>query len=387
MLLNKIQDIKKIAEHRILLRLDLNVPLRGSRVEASEAWRIERALPTINYLIKQKTRIIIVAHLGRPEGKIVPSMSLAPVAKYLAQKLGQKVELWDHDWAQNEMASHHLINGQVVMLENIRFQPREQLNCRRLARNLARLADIYVSDAFGNVHRKDSSMLAITDYLPSYAGLLLQDEISYLESASQATSGLALIMGGAKMETKIKLIKKFVQKGPVLLGGALANTMLLARRYPVGQSLVDRGAGLKLAERLPHKNIYLPSDVVVAANPKASKYQTVAIDQVSKKGYIMDLGEQTIKNYLHILRGKKIIIWNGPLGYFENKVFQKASRQLALAISKMKSKSIVGGGETVAMLREMKLEKKFSFISTGGGAMLSFLQGEKLPALSALIKK
>ena len=387
MKLNKIQAVKKLAGQRALLRLDLNIPLGANgRVDSVEAWRINRVLVTINYLIQKKTKIIIVAHLGRPEGRVVKSLSLAPVADYLGTLLKKKIVLWSHDFEADYKKSLALAPGQVAMLENIRWHPGEQKNSDVLARRLARLADIYVNDAFANLHRGDTSMLAISKFLPSYAGLLLQEELDHLSPILKTRSSLAIILGGAKIASKIKLIKKFAQRpqrASVLLGGALANTMLRARGYMVGKSLVDKVA---IARKLKSRNIFLPVDAIVSKNLSAKTSRLVKIDDIKNDDYIADLGPLTIRRYLSVLRSKKIIVWNGPLGYFENKRFMKASQSLAGVLSKLKATTIIGGGETVTMINQLKLQDKFSFVSTGGGAMLSFLQGDKLPALEVLIK-
>lgn len=385
MRLNKIQSLKKLSGWRALLRLDLNVPLGpNGRVDPAEAWRLLRVLPTINFLRHRRARIIIVAHLGRPGAKMVKNLSLRPVADYLARLLKTKIELWTHDWKDNYKKSLALRPGQVALLENIRFQPGEQKHSNLLARRLARLADVYVNDAFANIHRSDVSMLAVSQYLPSYAGLLLQEEIRHLAPMLKSGSGLAIILGGAKIATKIKLIKKFVQRprpAAVLLGGGLANTLLKARAYAVGKSLVEE---VSWARTLNSQNIFLPQDVVVTKNLNSRHSRTTDIKTVYRDEYIADLGPQTIEYYLSVLRRKKIIVWNGPLGYFENKKFMAASQKLARALSRSRSKVIIGGGETVTMIRQMKLEKRFNFLSTGGGAMLAFLQGDKLPSLETL---
>lgn len=386
MLLRKLQQVKNLAGQRVLLRLDLNVPLdKKGRVLAAGAWRLERSLPTIRYLLRKRAKVIIVAHLGRPQGRVVPAWSLRPVAKYLAKLLGKQIAVWPHDFSRIYKQSIALPAGAVVMLENIRFQPGEQKGDSVLAKQLAQLADLYVGDAFANIHRPDVSMLAVTKYLPPYAGLLLQDEIKYLSRVLRTKSKLAVILGGAKISSKIKLIKKFVQRGQVFLGGALANTVLKARGYPVGKSLVE-DSGLTLAKKLKGPRLHLPSDVVVADSFKASQSRIVKVSQVPARSLILDLGPQTIRQYLKVLRQQKSIVWNGPLGYFENKEFRAASRALLLGLAKLKAQVIIGGGETVTMVNQLKLEDRFSFVSTGGGAMLSYLQGDKLLALEALKK-
>jgi phosphoglycerate kinase len=238
MQLKTVQSIEKLEEQRVLLRLDLNVPLKNGQVAKEGQERIIRSLPTIKYLQERGAKIIIVAHLGRPEGKVVKKYSLKPVALALSKLLKTPVTLWDKDITSYRKMSEELEAGQVVILENIRFQEREQKNCKRLAKKLSYLADIYVNDAFANIHRQDTSMYTITYFLPSYAGLLLQEEIKYLSKTQAEEAGLVVLLGGAKVSTKIKLIKKFILSAEnIMIGGAIANTMLAAKGltpYKVG---------------------------------------------------------------------------------------------------------------------------------------------------------
>ncbi|MDQ5938872.1 MAG: hypothetical protein QG642_562, partial [Patescibacteria group bacterium] len=274
--------------------------------------------------------------------------------------------------------------GQIVLLENIRFYPAEQKGDKVFAKKLSQLADIYVNDAFGNIHRSDASMQAITYYLPSYAGFLLQDEIKNLSSILASRQGLAVILGGAKISSKIGLLKKFNKIADhILIGGAMANTFLASQGHEVGNSVVDKDY-LLTAKKLVSKKMLLPLDLVVAKSLEAKISQNVTVDKVPKQAYILDLGPQTIHNYLQTLQKAKLIVWNGPLGYFENKLFIKGSKNLLTAVLKTKAKTIIGGGETVELLKKLHLEKKATFVSTGGGAMLEFLEGKKLPALERL---
>lgn len=382
----KLRSIEKVQlkNKKILLRLDLNVPIKNGRVPKDGQERILRALPTIKFLLAKKASIIIVAHLGRPDGQIVDKYSLKPVALALQKILGKKIIFWSGDFSDHIEASRQLKPGQIVLLENIRFYPAEQKGDKVFAKKLSQLADIYVNDAFGNIHRADASMQAITYYLPSYAGFLLQDEIKNLSSILASRQGLAVILGGAKISSKIGLLKKFNKIADhILIGGAMANTFLASQGHEVGNSVVDKDY-LLTAKKLVSKKMLLPLDLVVATSKEAKISQNVTVDKVPKQAYILDLGPQTIHNYLQTLQKAKLIVWNGPLGYFENKLFIKGSKDLLTAVLKTKAKTIIGGGETVELLKKLHLEKKATFVSTGGGAMLEFLEGKKLPALERL---
>jgi len=386
MTLKDIKSVKSLAGKRVLLRLDLNVPIHNGQVDKDGTWRLEKSLPVIKYLLGKKAKLIIVAHLGRPEGKVVPELSLLPVSEKLSQLLKKPIEFWADDFSTYEDDSQEMASGSVAMLENIRFQPREQLNCKRLAKRLAKLADIYVNDAFSNSHRQDSSMHAITQYLPSYGGPLLLSEVEELSNVLKVKQGLVFIFGGAKISSKVKLIKKASQiSDSVLLGGALANNLLLARGYQLGKSVVDKDS-LKIAKALDNKKIVLPSDVLAARSTSAKDFKAVSVDKIPAQMMALDIGPNTVKEYFQILRKAKWVVWNGPLGYFENKNFVQGSKKILQFLAKSKAKVIVGGGETVELVTELKLRDKFYFVSTGGGAMLTFMQGEKMPVLEALKK-
>lgn len=386
MKLNSIRNIKNLKGQRVLLRLDLNVPLEKAKVSKNGTWRLHRVVPTIKYLTNKGAKVIIVAHLGRPKGQRIASLSLLPVAEALEKILKKDIEFWADDFRDYKDDSLALANGHVAMIENIRFEPREKLNCKRLAKALSGLGDVYVNDAFANVHRQDSSMDAITNYLPSYAGLLLLDEVANLSKVLEAKKGLVVMLGGAKIATKVKLIDRLSKNSEAfLLGGALANTMLKAKGYDMGKSVVADDE-LSLAKKLLKPNIFLPSDLIVASGPKTTKAQKVSVENVAKSKMALDVGPETVKKYKEILAKAKIIVWNGPLGYFENKLFLKASSDIIRAMTKMSAKTIIGGGETVELLDQLKLHDKIDFVSTGGGSMLAFLEGKKMPVLDKLKK-
>jgi phosphoglycerate kinase len=383
MKLKSIKDVRILTGKRVLLRLDLNVPITKGKVPNSGTWRLERAIPTIKYLISKKARVIIVAHLGRPDGKVVSELTLQPVCDKLSQMLGKQIEFWADEYTGYIQDSEEMEKGGIAMIENIRFY-REKKDCKRLASNLSKLADIYVNDAFGNIHRRDSSMHAITYYLPSYAGLLILDEVANLSKILKAKKGLSVILGGAKIATKIKLIEKFSKMADhICLGGTLANTMLKALNYNIGKSVFDKDY-IALAKRIYNAKVLLPEDVVVCKSKKSRACKTVLVGNIPAGTMSLDLGPKTIKKYLSELKSAKLIVWNGPFGYFENKIFVQGSKDFMKGLIKLPAKIVIGGGETVELANQLKLSDKFDFVSTGGGAMLAFLKGDKLPALERL---
>ncbi|MBT4849538.1 phosphoglycerate kinase [Candidatus Parcubacteria bacterium] len=386
MKLKTIKDIKNLKGKRVLLRLDLNVPLEKGKVDKDGTWRLQRSVPTIKYLLAKKAKVIILAHLGRPGGKKISDLSMLPVSQALSKLAKEKIEFWADDFENYESDSLEMENASVAMLENIRFQPREKKNCKRLAKRLAKLGDIYVNDAFGNVHRQDSSMHAITEYLPSYAGLLLEDEIKHLSEVVKAKKGLIMMFGGVKVATKIQLIKKLSTNADhILVGGPLANTFLKSYGYNVGKSLYDKDY-LDFAKKILSNKIHLPVDLVVSTSMKSKKSRIIEVDEIEDDEMTLDIGPRTVEDYKRFLAKAKLIVWNGPLGYFENPLYIKASRDLLKFLAKAKAKVIIGGGETVELTRELKLQNKIDFVSTGGGAMMTFLQGTKMPVLERLRK-
>lgn len=389
MQLKLISSFKNLKNKRVLLRLDLNVAVaKNKQILKTDAWRLDKAKLTLDYLIKKQAKVIIIAHAGRPNGQVVKDLSLAPQAKYLSKLLKQNISLWPGDLKQYVELSKKLKNGQVVMLENIRFQEREQKNCQRLAKSLSLLGDIYVNDAFGNIHRDhDTSMLAITKFLPSYAGFLVACEVKYLNQILAKPKKLTMIFGGAKVSSKLFLIQKFLNKADnILLGGMLANTVLASQGHVFNQASYDQKE-LKLAKKLNNTKIFLPVDCVVAKSLDAKKSEILKVEQAKQNSFCLDIGPATVEKYLKILQKSKMIVWNGPLGYFENKLLTKNSQIFAKALAKLKQTTIIGGGETVELANRLGLLKQFNFVSTGGGAMMTFLEGKKLPALEALVKK
>lgn len=384
--LRVINQVKNLAGKRVLLRAELNIPFADGKVDKEDTRRLQTALPTIKYLVAKKAKVIIVAHLGRPDGQSVVRLSMRPVSQYLSKMIKKPIDFWAGNFRDYVEHSHKMKSASVAMVENIRFEPGEKKNSQPLAKELSQLADIYVDDAFGNIHRQDASMDAICDWLPAYAGLLVADEVKNLSSAYKTKRGLVYIFGGAKVETKLQLVKKVIKRAEaVLTGGPLASTLLKAAGYNVGKSLVDDNY-IKLAKSLLNTKVLMPVDVQVATSLQAKKSQTLTVDNVTDEVSILDIGPQTLKKYKQVLGKAKLVVWNGPLGYFENKQFMYGSREIMKYLASQKIDVILGGGETVELAEALGLDKKFKFISTGGGAMLTFLEGAKMPSLERLKK-
>lgn len=391
MKIRSIRQLKAIRGKKVLLRVDFNVPLNGGKIGRSEDYRIVKTLPTIKFLAGKGAKVIIVAHLGRPDGKVTDKLRLDPVAKRLSQLLKKNVAKsneiigWETDTKIGKMKP-----GDVLMLENVRFDPREEMSDKAFAKQLANLADIYVNDAFAVNHRDQASVSAIQDLLPSYAGLLLEQEIIQLSRAlNNPKKPLVAIIGGAKMETKIKVIKNFCAVSEkVLLGGALANTVLHVMGISVGKSALEPSMYQEVRKlKLTDGKIIVPVDGVMSKAREAKKGRIDALADIKPDELILDIGPDTVRLYEKIISNARMVVWNGPMGLIENPVFAKGTAALVRILAKCEAETIVGGGETVEMIRRMKLEAKFSFVSTGGGAMLEFLEGKKLPGLKNIFIK
>ncbi len=378
--------LRRVQGKRILLRCDLNVSPRSGSLGPFDLWKLKSIVPSIRSLRNGGGAIILVSHRGRPKG-YDHGLSLRPVARALSALVRKPVAFWSDSIDAYAARSRTLTLGQVVCLENIRFHRGEETNSSSFAKQLARCADIYVNDAFANIHRTHASMVAITRYLPSYAGLLMEHEVSHLHNLlHHAAKPIVAVMGGNKISTKIRLIKKLLLKVEwLLMGGALANNVLAAMDYKIGRSMVEEEM-ISWSRGILHNKLKVPLDARVASSLHASKTRIAAIGAVRKHEMILDLGPDTVAFYAQIIRRAKTVIWNGPLGYFEDPRFGRATRDLVGVVAKANARAYVGGGETVKAVLEAHLEKKMHFISTGGGAMLSVLEGRPLPALRALMK-
>lgn len=371
--LPSLENAKNLKGKRVLLRLDLNVPLKGGRV--LDGYRIKRALPTIKFLKSQGAKTIIISHIGSDGGK-----SLRPVARYLNKKMnvGFYPKFESRDLPGVISAMKH---GSVMMLENLRKDPGEIHNDINFAKRLARLGDIYVNDAFSVSHRDHASVVQIPKLLPSYTGFLFEDEVAHLSRALRPSHPFLFILGGAKFGTKIPLIKKFLRiADKVFVGGALANNFFKDAGYEIGESLSDNG-NFKLKPLLKNKKLIVPSDVVV----KTRTGRLVKnIGSIRGRDSIKDAGPKTLREVRNVASRAKFILWNGPLGNYEEG-FDKGTTDLLKIIAKSKAESIVGGGDSLALVSKLGLEKKFTFVSTGGGAMLDFLANGTLPGIKALL--
>jgi phosphoglycerate kinase len=390
-----IRDID-VACKRVLVRADFNVPLSGTNGVITDDSRIQATLPTIKYLAERGARIILCSHLGRPKGKVVEKLRLTVVAQRLSQILGQKVIVAnDGIGPEVDKAVDALKPGNVLLLENIRFHPQEEANDNAFAQTLAHLADIYVNDAFGACHRSHASIVGIARYLPAVAGLLVEKEIKVLEGLlANPNRPFAELAGGAKVSDKIKALENTMDRVDCLLiGGGMAATFLKAQGYEVGLSLVEND-NLDLAAKLMQKAterklpLILPVDVVVAAELSAeAEYNVVAVEKIPPRWRIVDIGPQTIDSFSRELRRCQTIFWNGPMGVCEIAQFAQGTRAMAKLLAGLEATTIIGGGSTAEIVTELKLADKMTFVSTGGGASLRFLSGEKLPGVEALLNR
>jgi phosphoglycerate kinase len=388
--ISSIKKVRSLRGQRVLIRVDFNVPIsKDFKVDEHNDYRLIKTLPTIKYLIKKGAKVVIMAHLGRPKGKIVESLRLDPVALRLSQLLKSCVYKSDGIVDKNtELAIAEMKNGEVMLLENIRFDSREEKGDVDFACELARLGDLYVNEAFAVSHRNHASVATISRYLPTYAGLLLEEEIKNLSRAtSNPKKPLTVIVGGAKISTKIKVIKRFLEiADDVMLGGALANTVLKVMGVSVGKSLVEPKMYSVIKKiKLTNNHLHVPVDGLLAKSFSAKTGRMDALADVKKDEVILDVGPDTIDLYSKIVKSSKTIVWNGPMGLIETPFFAQGTIALIKILSKSKAYTIVGGGESVQAIRALGLEKKFNFISTGGGAMLEFLEGKPLPGLKKII--
>jgi len=390
-------DQVDISGKKLLFRVDFNVPLENGVITDDN--RIQAAIPTLKYALDQGASIILCAHLGKPKGKVVSELSLAPVAKRTTELLGVNVELVPG--LLSELAvkkAAELKPGQAIMLDNLRYNPEEtgKTAAERgdFGQRLASLADIYVNDAFGVAHRENASVVDIPKYAPkSCGGFLLKKEQEFLGDALQAPKRpYVCISGGAKVSTKLGILTNLLGKvDDIIIGGAMANTFMLAKGYEVGNSLVEKdlvgdAKSIMAKAESMGSNLHLPVDYIYAEAHDAVEASGVcAADKIPSDAMALDIGPETVKNFVSVLARSKTIVWNGPMGLFETPAFAKGSLAVCEAVANLEDAlSIVGGGDTDAVVHLMHLADKFSFISTGGGSFLEFLEGKELPAFTAL---
>ncbi|MDP9365196.1 MAG: phosphoglycerate kinase [Chloroflexota bacterium] len=374
----------------VLVRVDFNVPLDGDRV--TDDTRIRAALPTISHLVERGARVVLVSHLGRPKGKPDPRFRLAPVARRLSTLLGREVATIEAVVGpEAERASEGLANGEILLLENVRFEPGEETNDPDLAAKLAKLADIYVDDAFGAAHRAHASTVGVARLLPAYAGFLLRREVDVLSRLRDAPQRpFVAVLGGAKVSDKLGVVAGLLEQVDVLLlGGGMANTFLLAQGHGVGASLVERDrvedarATMERAAALGVE-IGLPSDAVVAPSLEAAHGRVVPIDAVPDGEGVFDVGPATVAAFGERIGTARTVFWNGPMGVFERSPFAAGTRGVADAIGRAPGYTVVGGGDSVAAVEQMGTAAAVDHISTGGGASLELLEGRELPGVAVL---
>jgi phosphoglycerate kinase len=390
-------DNVDVASKRVLLRADLNVPVRDGKI--TDLTRIERLSPTIRELIGKQAKVIVCSHFDRPKGKRVPGMSLAPMATALGEVLGQHVRfVEDCVGVAAEQAVELLQPGGVLVLENTRFHAGEEKNDPEFAKGLAKLADIFVNDAFSAAHRAHASTEGVAHLIPAYAGRLMQAELEALHAAlGNPQRPVAAIVGGAKVSTKLELLGNLVGKvDALIIGGAMANTFLAAQGKNIGKSLEEAEMHATAREILAQAaaskcRIVLPVDAVVATDFKPNPpTQTVSVDAVPSDTMILDVGPASVEALIDLLPTLKTLVWNGPLGAFETPPFDAATTALAKAVAEAttagKLRSVAGGGDTVSALRHAGVIDKMSYVSTAGGAFLEWLEGKTLPGVAALEK-
>ena len=384
---------ENLKDKNVLLRLDLNVPLKNGVI--TDQTRINKILPIINFLLEKKSKILVVSHVGRPKGEFNEELSLKPICDNLEKKINLKIGLIKEDIFK--LKKEDLFKdskNQIVFLENIRFYDQEEKNDQNFSKHLAKLADIFVNDAFSCSHRAHASVSKITEFLPSYAGLQLETEINALKKVtSEIKRPITCIIGGSKISTKIGIIKNLIPKfDNIVIVGGMANNILKYKGNQIGKSIKEDNCELIIDEIFKKEKDYpcsiiYPEDVMVGKGIK-DEAKIKELSEVDNDDLILDIGPKTIKKINNVIENSKTILWNGPAGYFENPSFANGSYEIAKKIVKMKKTnliySIAGGGDTIAVLNQIKAIDNFNFVSTAGGAFLEYLEGKDLPGITAL---
>ena len=391
--MKSIKDHRNLDDKYVLLRLDLNVPLNNGIV--TDQTRIDKILPIINFLLSKNSRIIVISHVGRPNGKKNNNLSMRPICKNLEEKINKKIKLINNDIFK--LKKEDLFKDkedEIIFLENIRFYKEEEKNDTSFAKQLASLADLFVNDAFSCSHRTHTSVSKITEFLPSFAGLQLEAELNALKKVtSEIKKPVTCIIGGSKISTKIGIIKNLIPKfNNIIIVGGMANNILHHKGNETGKSIKEENCEAIIEEIFEKSkqhscSITFPIDVLVGKNLRSNS-EVKELNEINEDDLILDIGPKTINTIKKVIEKSETVLWNGPAGYFENPNFANGSYEIAKAIvKKNKNKSIysvVGGGDTISLINKINVIKNFNFVSTAGGAFLEYLEGKDLPGIKAL---
>ena len=389
--MKSIENIENIENKRVILRLDLNVPIKNGKITDSN--RIDKVMPTLEFLLKKKAKIIIISHVGRPKGKIVKELSLELISLYIKSKIKKEVSLLKENiFNLNKEDIFKSSKNEVILLENIRFYPGEEANDDKFSKKLASLGEIYVNDAFSCSHRDHASVSKITKYIPSYCGIQIKTEVNALNKiTSKIKKPVTCIIGGSKISSKVNIIKNLIPKfNNIIIVGAMANNIFKYKGLKIGKSIYEKNIDNIIHEIFSYaeKNdckIYFPKDVKVGkrldSESNEKNFENIEDDDV-----ILDVGSKTLIEIKKIIDNSSTLLWNGPLGYFENINFSIGSSEIAKYIASKGENifSVVGGGDTVAVVNSLNINNKFNFVSTAGGAFLEYLEGKVLPGIKAL---
>ena len=391
--MNNIKDHENLDKKNVLLRLDLNVPLKNGII--TNQTRIDKILPIIQFLLKKNSKIIVISHVGRPKGKVNKDLSLKPICENLEKKINRKIKIiYENIFKLKKDDLFKDYKDQIVFLENIRFYREEEKNDTNFSKHLAGLGDLFVNDAFSCSHRAHASLCKITEFLPSFAGLQLETEINALKKVTtEIKKPITCIIGGSKISSKIKIIKNLIPKfDNMIIVGGMANNIISHNGNQIGKSINEKDCENIINEIFKSsKNhscvITYPEDVLVGKSMN-DKSQIKELNEITNDDFILDIGPRTINKIKDIIENSKTVLWNGPAGYFENPNFANGSHEIAKAIiKKYKDKSIssvVGGGDTIAVINQINAMDDFNFVSTAGGAFLEYLEGKELPGIKAL---
>ena len=391
--MKNIKDHENLDQKKVLLRLDLNVPIKNGTI--TDQTRIDKILPIINFLLSKNSRIIVISHVGRPNGKKNNNLSMRPICKNLEDKINKKIKLINNDIFK--LKKEDLFKDkedEIIFLENIRFYKEEEKNDSSFAKQLASLADLFVNDAFSCSHRTHTSVSKITEFLPSFAGLQLEAELNALKKVtSEIKKPVTCIIGGSKISTKIGIIKNLIPKfNNIIIVGGMANNILHHKGNEIGKSIKEENCEAIIEEIFEKSkqhscSITFPIDVLVGKNLRSNS-EVKELNEINEDDLILDIGPKTINTIKKVIEKSETVLWNGPAGYFENPNFANGSYEIAKAIvKKNKNKSIysvVGGGDTISLINKINVIKNFNFVSTAGGAFLEYLEGKDLPGIKAL---